>query len=276
MRRLDDLSEKLFEIPSALISLDDPDQVLTQECDRIYAAISISDYSGSTSGAMIQEPALILSGAADMKHFTDLVEKGCLSFSRGRVRLRRAVNKKNVLKLTLVAAVPRLFEANLPQRAPPNDGRLIPVALSSVSASISGKLTVSINGRPFLATGVLAVVKGTREANTLLRDDTFAIRNTVKDCLAVDSAPTEYTAITTAVVARLHRYSMAPGTCALIHVTNIENGALIVADTWPVACETPDLASFQAEVAAAILSLTPAEPDAAPPPEKRLRFAFDT
>ena len=47
----------------------------SQEGDRIYAAISISDYSGSTSGAMIQEPALILSGATDMKHFNDLVEK---------------------------------------------------------------------------------------------------------------------------------------------------------------------------------------------------------
>ena len=68
MRRLDDVSEKLFEIPSALISLDDPDKVRSQEGDRIYAAISISDYSGSTSGAMIQEPAPILSGAADMKH----------------------------------------------------------------------------------------------------------------------------------------------------------------------------------------------------------------
>ena len=56
MRRLDDLSEKLFEIPSAPISLDDPDQVRTQEGDRIYMAISISDYSGSTSGAMTQPP----------------------------------------------------------------------------------------------------------------------------------------------------------------------------------------------------------------------------
>ena len=211
-----------------------------------------------------------------MKHFTDLVEKGCLSFSHGRIRLRRAVNKKNVLKLTLVAAVPRLFEANLPQRAPPNDGRLIPVALSSISASISGKLTVSINGKPFLATGVLAVVKATREADTLQRDDTFAIQNTVKDCLATGSAPTEYSAITTAVVARLHRYSIAPGTCALVHVTNIENGTLIVADTWPVAGENPDLAPFEAEVAAAMISLNPAAPDASPPPQKRLRLTFDT
>ena len=108
------------------------------------------------------------------------------------------------------------------------------------------------------------------------RDDTFAIQNTVKDCLATGAAPTEYSAIITAVVARLHRYSIAPGTCALIHVTNIENGALIVADTWLVAGDNPDLAPFQAEVAAAMLSLTPAEPDAPLPPEKRLRLAFDS
>ena len=78
------------------------------------------------------------------------------------------------------------------------------------------------------------------------------------------------------MVARLHRYSIAPGTCALVHVTNIENGTSIVADTWPVAGENPDLAPFQAEVAAAMLSLTPAEPDAPPQPEKRLRLAFDS
>ena len=98
----------------------------------------------------------------------------------------------------------------------------------------------------------------------------------MKDCLAIGSAPTDYSAIITAVVARLHRYSIAPGTCALIHVTNIENGALIVADTWPVAGENPDLAPFQAEVAAAMLSLIPAAPDADPPPQKRLRVTFDT
>ena len=93
-----------------------------------------------------------------------------------RIRLRRAVNKTNVLKLTLVAAVPRLFEATLPQRAPPNDERLIPIALSNVSASISVKLTVIINGKPFLATGVLAIVKAIREADMLQREDSFTIQ----------------------------------------------------------------------------------------------------
>ena len=43
MSNLDDLSKKLFEIPWALISLDDPDKVRSQEGDKIYAAISISD-----------------------------------------------------------------------------------------------------------------------------------------------------------------------------------------------------------------------------------------
>ena len=79
-----------------------------------------------------------------------------------------------------------------------------------------------------------------------------------------------------AKVARLHRYIYTPGTCALVHVTNIENGTLIVADTWLLAGENPDLAPFEAEVEAAMISLNPAAPDASPPPQKRLRLTFDT
>lgn len=275
MRHKDDLSEKLFEIPAALIALEDPDHVLNKEGIRIYASITISDFSGTTSGALTQEPALILSATKDLKHFIDLATKGCLSFSRGRIRLRRAPNKDNVLKLTLVAAVPRLFEITLPQRISPNDERLIPTTLSNVSASVSGKLTVTIKGKSLLATGVLAVVKATQEADTVQREDAFAIQNTVKDCLATGSTPKEYLAVTTAMIARLSRYTIAPGTCALVHVTNIENGALIVADMWQLAGENPDLAPFEAEIAAAEIALSPQEPDASPPPAKRLRLTFD-
>ena len=85
-------------------------------------------------------------------------------------------------------------------------------------------------------------MKAIREADTLHREDPFAIQNTVKDCLATGSAPTEYRAMIIAKVARLHRYIYTPGTCALVHVNNIENGTLIVADTWLLAGENPDLA----------------------------------
>ena len=275
MRHKEDLQEALFEIPSALIALEDPDQVLNKEGNRIYTSISISDFSGTTSGALLQEPALILSATKGLKHFTDLAAKGCLSFSRGRIRLRRAPNKDNVLKLTLVAAVPRLFEATLPQHVSPNDARLIPTALSNVSASISGKLTVTIKGKPLLATGVLAIVQATQEADILQREDTFSIQNTVTDCLATGSTPTEYKAVTTAMISRLSRYIITPGSCALVHVTNIENGALIVADMWQLVGENPDLAPFEAEIAAAESALSPQEPDAPTPPAKRQRLTFD-
>ena len=55
-------------------------------------------------------------------------------------------------------------------------------------------------------------------------------------------------------------------------MTNIE----IVADTWLLAGENPDLAPFEAEVAAAMISLNPQAPDASPPPQKRMRLTFDT
>ena len=250
--------------------------MLNKEGNRIYASISISDFSGTTSGALTQEPALILSATKDLKHFTDLAAKSCLSFSRGRIRLRRAPNKENILKLTLVAAVPRLFEATLPQHISPNDERLIPTVLSNVSASISGKLTVAIKGKFLPATGVLAIVKATQEADTLQREDSsFAIQNTVTDCLDTNSTPTEYHAVTTAVIARLTRYTIAPGACALIHVTNIENGKLIVADMWQLTGENPDLTLFEAEIAAAEMTLNPQELDSSPPPAKRQRLTFD-
>ena len=63
---------------------------------------------------------------------------------------------------------------------------------------------------------------------------------------------------------------------ALVHVTNIEKNTLIVANTWLLAGENPDLAPFEAEVEAAMISLNPAAPDAFPPPQKRLRLTFDT
>ena len=134
-----------------------------------------------------------------------------------------------------------LVEATLPQHISPNDERLIPTVLSNVSASISGKLTVTIKGKPLLATGVLSIVKATQEADTLQREDSFAIQNTVTDCLDTKSTPTEYQAVTTAVIARLTRYTITPGACALIHVTNIESGNLIVADMWQLTGENPDL-----------------------------------
>ena len=110
----------------------------------------------------------------------------------------------------------------------------------------------------------------------LQREDTINTQINVKDCLATGSAPTEYRAMIIAKVASLHRYIYTPGTCALVHVTNIENGTLIVADTWRLAVENPDLAPFEAEVEAAMISLNPAAPDASPPPRKHMRLTFDT
>lgn len=82
MRNKDDVSKKIFEIPSALIALEDPDKLLTQDGDRIYAAITISDFLGSTSASLTQEPALILSATTNLKHFTDLAARGCRSQDR--------------------------------------------------------------------------------------------------------------------------------------------------------------------------------------------------
>ena len=196
-------SEVLFDIPSALIALEDPDNLLTQDQKRIYAPISISDFSGTTSATLTEEPALVLSSAIDMNDFVDLASKGSLSFARGLIRVRRAPSKENVLKLTVVAAVPRLFDEVVPRPVHLNDARIIPTILSRVTTSASGKLTVACNGKAFLAAGVLIMAKATREADTVARGDTFAIQNFVKDALASEPTPKVYRAETTSMLARI-------------------------------------------------------------------------
>ena len=271
-----DLSDKLFEIPSVSIALSDPDKLLTQDAARIYALVSISDYSATAPAVLLQDPALLLANTKTMEKFTDMAGKGCLNFSRGHVRMRRAPNKDGAIRLTVVAAMPRLFETPLPAHPLPNDERVIPSRLANVRPSASGKLLVMLGKKEVLATGVVAAVEATEEPDTVKREESFAIKNIVKDCLATEDSPKEYTAMTTAVIARLTRYALAPGICALVHIAGIEEGTLIVADVWQFSRDKHDLAIFQAEVDAAKTAL---ETDIATDEErqpKRQRLSFDS
>ena len=218
--------------------------------------------------------------------FVEQAGKGCLTFTRGRLRLHRAPNKDNVVKLTVVCATPRMFEVPSVSEVPANDGRVVPVRLSAISASATGKLSLDIAGTQLLAAGALAVVKATQEADTVMRDESYGIKNYVVDALDPDTATKDkvYHAVTSAVLSRLNRYALGPDTTALIHITNITGNELHVADVWQLQGDTPDLTVFKAEVEAAAKALTapgslkrkPTTMDDMFPEPKRLHPHFDT
>ena len=255
-----DISDQLFELPSTLIILEDADNVLTKDGLRIYAMCSISDYSGTTTAMLLQEPALSITKAISKTQFVELANIGALTFSRSRIRVRRAPGKAGGPKLTIVCGVPRLVEVPPTLSVAANDERLIPARLSTVKRSPSGKLAVTIDGKELLATGILAMVTATQEADTVQRDDTFAIKNFVKDAMNLHVPGNEsddkiYHAFTTAPISRLNRYAMEPQQTALIHVTNITHEGLIVADMWQLPKNSTDISTFAAEIAHAMVAL---------------------
>ena len=92
---------------------------------------SISDYSGTTTAILLQEPALNITKAISKTQFVELAGRGALTFWRSHIRVRRAPNKTGGPKLTIVCGVPRLLEVPPTLHVPANDERLIPATLST-------------------------------------------------------------------------------------------------------------------------------------------------
>ncbi|CAK0890738.1 unnamed protein product, partial [Prorocentrum cordatum] len=270
-----DSSEKVFEVPAVIVAFDDAENLLTQKGDRVFTQVSVSDYSATATASLTHDPALKITNAQTLAKFTELAAKGCLSCSRAHVRIRRAPDKDGKPKLFIVVAEPRLFETPAaPASFIPSDERVVPTTLSSVKPGPAGKLAVTVGDRQILAVGALALVQATQEAETTLRSECcYAVENVVKDCLG-DGAK-EYKGATTALLPRLSRYAMAPGTTALVHITNVQVGsdAVDVADVWPVATGDVQacIEAFQSEVSA----FTGLFEAASEPPPKRMRASFD-
>jgi hypothetical protein len=251
----------VFEVPGVLAAIEDPDRLLTQDGARIYARVSLSDFGASTTAVITEEAALALTNTKTKEQFLEQAAKGCLAFSRGHIRIHRAPTKDGVIKLTVVCAKPRIFEVPSVENVLFSDGRVVPVSISAISPSPTGKLSLSIAGTHVLAAGALAVVKATQEPDTVTRDDSYAIKNFVKD--AIDGSPTIYSAVTTTILSRLNKYALAPDATALVHITSINDKELVVGDVWQLSGDDPDLTVFKQELEFVAKVLT------APPSNKR-------
>ena len=253
----EDKTERIFEVSSAMLTLGDPDQLLTKDGDRIYTNVTVSDFSASVAAILLQEPALILSNTTSKEQFVEQAAQGHLAFARGHLRLRRAPGKDEIPKLTVVCALQRLFEVPSITEVTAHDARIVPVNLSVISTSTSGKLSLDINGTKVLAAGALAVVKAIQDADTIQTENGFGIVNHVKDAAAIeeDSNNKVYHAVTSAVLARLHRYALSPPAVALVHITNIIGDEFVVADVWQLPPGEPDLIVFRQEIDAAAAAL---------------------
>ena len=233
-----------------------------------------------------EEPALLLTNTTSRDEFVEQARNGKLTFQRGHLRLRRAPTKEQIPKLTIVCAKTRLFELPLTLSAPAHDSRVVPTKLSAVSGSTSGKLAIDVGGHTVLAAGALVVIKATKDADTIQREGGFGIKNFVQDMLETDpqAKGKVYHAVTSCVVARLNRYALSTGTAALIHVTGIADGELVVADVWHLQGDNPDISTFAEEVAAsthalknpATLKRKAANMDDIFPVPKKMYPAFDT
>ena len=215
------LPDTLFELSGGLVSLMDAEseQLLVKAGDRIWTKVNVTDSSGTVSADMGEKTALLLTDTADKDEFVDQASSGLLAFARGRLRLRYAVGKdKTEPSLTVVAASTRYFDVPEPHLVPPSDTRIIPAQLHWAAASPTGLITVTFPGveAPRLATGILALVVGTKDPKTDAFDGGFAIRNSVAEAWGSDTT-TVWVATTTANTDRLPRY--ASRSCTLRTLT---------------------------------------------------------
>ena len=247
--------DRLFELSSVLVSLDDPSSLLTKAGDRIYTPVTISDRGGSANAFLPEDPALALAGVATVEDFGSGVDRGALRFKRGHIRVRLAPLKGQAEnRLTIVCAVPRLFETPVDTRIVPNDGRIIPCLLSAVSPSPTGKLSVDLGDSvSLLASGALILVKAVQDPEAdVINGDAYVIKNYVVDSLDTSQTPVQFKAITTVDKSRSAYYQIMQGEQALVHVTSIntETKSLVVADMWPIR-PSDDASKFSSEVVSA-------------------------
>ena len=258
------LPDTLFEVSGSLVSLHatDEESLLTRAKDRIFTKVSVTDYAQTLEADLTEKAALALTGLETKEEFVEAATTGFLAFERGRLRLRWAISKKpqekdgaskktQEPKLTIVAALPKLFDEPEEHLVPASDARILPVQLQWASMSPSGKIGVSLPGhdKKLLATGILALVVGTHEPKTEPVANGFAIKNFVQDTWGEGSS-VPWTATTTAITSRLPKYALSKKEKALVHVTyvNPDSKEITIADMWKLK-SSDDEKAFQEEVA---------------------------
>lgn len=259
-----ELPDSLFEVSGCLVSLQETDaeNLLTRCGTRIYTKVSVSDYSTTLEANLTEKPALTITGTSTKEEFTEDATSGFLAFERATLRFRWARSKTDdKLKLSIVEALPKLFDEPEEHKVPPTDSRLLPVQLQWISNSPSGKIAVTYPGqvKKLLTTGILALVIGVQEPKTEVVDNGFAIKNFVQETWG-DASQVLWKATTTAVTARLTKYALSKKEKALVHVThvNAESKEITIADMWRL-MSSHDEKEFEKEVmtTAGILSNPP-------------------
>ena len=231
-----ELPEELYEIPGVTLSLvaSEPEDLVTKEKDRIWTRVNVTDFSGTVAAFLPQEPALVFSGYETKDEFVEGASSGCIAFSRGRIRARWASDKQGSHYLTIACAECELFAKPDVNNAPASDEGAPPVQLSWCTPS-HGRISVQPTDapQPVLASGVLAVVQGVREPETVPIAEGFAIQSHIKDICEGDGASL-WKATASAPVAKLGKYNLPKREMALIQITQLDpqKHEMTIADMW--------------------------------------------
>ena len=232
------LPESLFETSGGLVNLlnQEKDQILDRSGSRIWTKVQVTDYTGTVLADMNEKTALVLTDTSDKEEFLEQAENGSIAFSRGRLRFRWAVGKdKTEPTLTLVGAKPLFFDIPESHPTPPSDARLIPAQLHWANTSPTGLIAVKFpdTGNTRMATGILAVVAGHKEARTEPIEGGFAIINSVTEACGADTT-TVWSATTSTKTQLLSRYALPKKELALVHLTNVDSStkSVTIANMW--------------------------------------------
>jgi hypothetical protein len=247
------LPDSLFEVCGAVVTLEDTaeENLLTKGKERIWTKVTVTDFANTITADIGEKSALLLTDTSTKDEFVQQAASGFLAFDRAHLRVRWATPAGCTdPKLTIVAALPRLFDPPENQLVPASDTRILPVKLAWAAPSPTGHIKVTFPGTKTtrLASGVLAVVRGAKEPWTGSTGEGFAIRSFVVEAWG-DNQDQPWEAVTSAIPSRLARYALPKKEMALVHVTHIdpEKKELTVADVWKIPCGT-DLAPFEQEV----------------------------
>ena len=251
------LPDTLFEVSGALVTLTDTDadKLLTRDKARLYAKVTVTDYANTVEADLTEEAALVLSGCDSKEDFVKTAASGYLALYRARIRLRWACPQKGGdPKMTIVAALPMLFDPPEPHKLPATSNRILPVQLQWTSMSTSGKIAVKIPGSVdrLLATGILILVVALKDAVVESMETGFEIRNYVADVLNTEPK-VQWAATTTSITARVTKYGLVKNDKALVHVTyvNPDKKEMTIADVWKLQL-TDKEEDFRKEVAATV------------------------
>ena len=276
--------DTLFEVYPVLLSLVDNENLMTADGTRFYPKVALLDCSGRIEGNLDGATAFKLLNIASVEEFQQLIQNGVLQFPRCRARIKRApLRSGGGPKLTIVHAEARMSETPVMNPIVPCDDRVLAGPITSISMSDTGKLAVQVNTKEVLANGVFVLAEATKDADSVGKDEDWAVCNFVKDVLS----GTPFKAVTSCPKIRLNRLSLFPGARAIMNITHKAGDEATVSELLPCDPSQKDSieAAFKAEATATeqILSQTPVAVirkaiqetlDELLPPTKKVHTAF--